>query len=72
MDIIPNSLLKHHVDVFAPIIADLKNLLFSMGRFSLAFKVAEVSPKKKNIDESDPAIKLIKFTLNLYFNQIKN
>jgi len=52
-DVLPTSLLRSSVDVFAPIISQIANLSFSQGRFPAAFKTAQVLPplKKSSLDK---------------------
>ena len=52
VDVLPASLLKVCIDVFAPVIAHLANLSFQEGSFPDAFKTAQVLPllKKPGLD----------------------
>jgi len=57
MDVLPVSLLKDCVDVFAPAITILANLSLQTGRFPARFKSVQVLPllKKAGLDRSSPA-----------------
>jgi hypothetical protein len=57
LDVLPCSLLKSCLDVFAPVIARLANLTFTEGRFPDYYKTAQVLPllKKRGLDQSVPA-----------------
>ena len=44
LDVLPTSLLKSCVDVFAPVIARMANLSFASGRFPSVFRTAQVQP----------------------------
>ena len=46
-DVLPSSLMRSSVDVFAPVISHVANLSFSQGRFPAAFKTAQVLPLLK-------------------------
>ena len=46
-DVLPTSLLRSSVDVFAPVTAHIANLSFSQSRFPAAFKTAQVLPLLK-------------------------
>ena len=52
-DVLPTSLLRLSVDVFAPVIAHMANLSFAQCRFPAAFKTAQVLPllKKPGLDK---------------------
>ena len=56
LDVLPTSLLKSCVDVFAPIIARIANLSFASGRFPSVFRTAQVLPllKKQGLDHMTP------------------
>jgi len=57
LDVIPTSLLKSCVDIFAVLITRLANLSFGEGQFPSCFKTAQVLPllKKAGADQADPA-----------------
>jgi len=57
LDVLPCSLLKPCVDVFAPIITKLANLSMQTGKFPSSYKQAQVLPllKKAGLDSSSPA-----------------
>ena len=52
-DVLPSTLLRSSVDVFAPVIAHMANLSFRECRFPAAFKTAQVLPllKKPSLDK---------------------
>ena len=56
LDVLPTSLLKSCVDVFAPVIARIANLSFASGRFPSVFRTAQVLPllKKQGLDHMTP------------------
>ena len=56
LDVLPTSLLKSCVDVFAPVIARLANLSFTSGKFTSVFRMAQVLPllKKQGLDHMSP------------------
>ena len=56
LDIIPVSIIKDCVDLFAPVIARLANLTFAEGRFPSDYKTAQVMPllKKQGLDKKAP------------------
>ena len=57
LDVVPTSLLKSCVDIFAVMITRLANLSFHEGQFPSCFKTAQVLPllKKAGADRADPA-----------------
>ena len=56
LDVLPTSLLKSCVDVFAPVIARIANLSFASGKFPSMFRIAQVLPllKKQGLDHMSP------------------
>ena len=56
LDVLPTSLLKSCVDVFALVIAHLTNLSFSSGQFPSVFRTAQVLPllKKPGLESLSP------------------
>ena len=57
VDIVPVSVIKFCPDIFGEIISRLANLSFSQGKFSTAYKLAQVKPllKKSGLDPENPA-----------------
>lgn len=53
VDVLPTSLLRSSVDIFAPVFAHIANLSFAQCRFPAAFKTAQVLPllKKPGMDK---------------------
>ena len=56
LDVLPTSLVKSCIDVFAPVVARLANLSFASGKFSTVFRMAQVLPllKKQGLDCMSP------------------
>ena len=52
-DVLPTTLLRSSVDIFAPVIAHIANLSFTQCGFPAAFKTAQVLPllKKPGMDK---------------------
>ena len=48
LDVLPTSLLKSSIEVFAPVLEHLVNLSFAESCFPLCFKTAQVQPRLKN------------------------